>query len=173
MKTRRTFVAAGLGLFGVAALASVSAFADSMSHGHSKGPIKVESSFARASASAAVKSGAAYVTVTNTGDAPDRLIAVKGTAARSIQLHTHKMQDGAMVMTQIEGGVALATGETVTFKPGGNHIMMMGLTAPLVEGETVPLVLVFESAGEIAVDVPILGIGAMEHGSMNHSGHTE
>lgn len=164
MTTRRSFIAAGLGLCSLAAL-SGAAFADSH-----KG-IVVDSSFARASASPMVKTGAAYITVTNKGDMPDRLIAAKGTAAKRIELHTHKMVNGAMAMIEIEGGVPIAPDETISFKPGGDHIMFIGLNAPLVEGESVPLVLVFEKAGEIAIHVPIKNIaamGGMNHDAMNH-----
>lgn len=134
--------------------------------------IMVDSPFARASASPAVKSGAAYFTVKNHGEMADRLIAVEGDAAARIELHTHVMKDGAMHMTEIEGGVPLAPGESVAFEPGGNHVMMMGLTAPLTEGDTLHLTLVFEHAGKMDVDIPILGVGAMgdmKHG--DHSGH--
>ena len=167
MTTRRIFLAAGLGLTGLAVL-SAAAVADSMSHGKAMGPIVVEASFARASASPVAKSGAAYVTVTNKGGQADRLVGVKGDAARRIELHTHKMKDGKMTMTPIKGGVTIAPGETVAFAPGGRHIMLMGLHAPLVEGETLKLTLVFEKAGEIPVDIPILGVGAMGHDGMNH-----
>lgn len=140
---------------------------------HIDGPIKVEGAFARASASAAVKSGGAYLQITNTGETADRLVAAKGVAAKRIELHTHLMQDGVMKMIEIEGGVELAPGETATFKPGGNHIMLIGLAGPLVKGEALCLTLVFEQAGEVMVEFPILGVGAMgaEGGAMNHSGH--
>lgn len=134
------------------------------------GGIMVDAPFARASASPAVKSGAAYFTLHNHGEMADRLIAVEGDAAARIELHTHVMKDGAMQMLEIEGGVPVGPGESVAFEPGGNHVMMMGLAAPLKEGETLPLTLVFEHAGKVAVQVPILGVGAM--GGMSHGDHS-
>lgn len=135
------------------------------------GGIMVDAPFARASASPAVKSGAAYFTLQNHGEMADRLIAVEGDAAARIELHTHVMKDGAMQMTEIEGGVPVAPGESVAFEPGGNHVMMMGLAAPLKEGDTLPLTLVFEHAGKVEVAVPILGVGAM--GATKHGGHSD
>lgn len=169
MITRRHTLAA-IAAFG--GLTAVSATAAACGMPPMDGPIQIEAPFARASASAGVKSGGAYLQITNNGTAPDRLIAAKGDVAKRIELHTHLMQDGVMKMTEIEGGVELAPGESAIFKPGANHIMMMGLHAPLVKGETFCLTLVFEQAGEIMVDFPILGVGAMDagmgHGDMNH-----
>jgi periplasmic copper chaperone A len=132
------------------------------------GPIHVESSFARASASPAAKSGAAYVTITNTGKSSDRLIGVEGDAAGMIQIHMTEMTNGVMSMKEVEGGIEIPAGGTIQLEPGGNHVMLMGLKAPLVEGETLPLTLVFEKAGKVDVDVPVMAPGAMM-GEMDHS----
>ena len=175
MITRKTFlagsVAAVLSLVGVPALAG--------EHGSK---IMIEEPFARATASPAVKVAGAYMTLKNMGET-DRLIAAKNDAvAGNIELHTHEMNDGVMSMMEVEGGIVLPKGDTVTFKPGGLHIMMMGLKAPLKKGETLDLTLVFEKAGDVPVSFPILGPGAMsahgkagghsdDHGHGDHSGH--
>jgi copper(I)-binding protein len=167
----RMICAAMLILFGLGILAfNSSAHSDSCNC--SPTGVKIESSFARASASPAVKSGAAYLVISNHGDQDDRLIGASGDVAKRIELHTHKIQDGAMVMTEIEGGVVIEKGKSVTFQPGGDHIMFMGLSAPLVEGEEIPLTLIFEEAGEIMIHIPILGIGAMGDHSHSHGTHT-
>jgi copper(I)-binding protein len=155
-------------------LSAAVVFAHGSGHDHSHGPIKLEEAFSRASASPMVQVGAAYLKITNTGDADDRLIAAEGDAAERLELHTHLMEDGAMRMMEIDGGVPIPAGETVVFEPGAKHIMLIGLTDPLVEGETLTLDLVFENAGRMTLDIPILGVGAMEGGmdhSHDHSGH--
>ncbi len=167
MFVRRSILAT---LFALCLINTASAHSDG--HKHGDGPILIEAAFARASASAVVKSGAAYLKIHNTGDAADRLIAAEGDAAAMIQLHTHIMQDGVMTMTEIAGGVEIPADGAAEFAPGGNHIMLMGLKAPLVEGEVLPLTLVFVKAGRIPVEIPILTVGAMGadkgHGTMSH-----
>jgi hypothetical protein len=70
------------------------------------------------------------------------------------------MDGSIMRMRQLENGVALAPGATVELKPGGYHVMFMQLKAPLKKGERVPIVLVFEKAGRIPVDMQIEALGA-------------
>ena len=121
-------------------------------------PIAVESGWARASIS---KNGAAYAKLVNNGKIADRLIAVKSPAARRVQLHTHIMDGNIMKMRRVEGGIAIAPGKSVTMKPGGNHIMLMGLQKKLVAGEQFPLIFVLEKAGEIKAVIRIGKLGAM------------
>jgi copper(I)-binding protein len=84
--------------------------------------------------------------------------------------------DGVMKMREMENGIEIPAGETVALKPGGLHIMFMGLTRSFEEGTTVPVVLTFEKAGDVAVDLSVAKMGAkspagggMDHGKMNHS----
>jgi copper(I)-binding protein len=74
-----------------------------------------------------------------------------------------------MQMTEIEGGIALAAGETHMMQRGGDHVMLMGLNGPLVQGETVEVTLVFENAGEIVIEIPVDNERKGTHGSMGHS----
>jgi copper(I)-binding protein len=129
-----------------------------MPHQINMAPIAVESGWARASIS---KNGAAYAKLVNNGKIADRLIAVKSPAARRVQLHTHIMDGNIMKMRRVEGGIAIAPGKSVTMKPGGNHIMLMGLQKKLVAGEQFPLIFVLEKAGEIKAMIRIGKLGAM------------
>ena len=83
------------------------------------------------------------------------LVAVRGGAARTIELHEHIHEGDVMRMRRVEGGVAIAAGETKAFTPGGHHIMLIGLTAPLKEGGRFPLTLEFEGADEVPVEVAV------------------
>jgi hypothetical protein len=114
--------------------------------------LMVQDAYAR-SASPASKTGAAFMQIMNHG-ADDRLIAVASPAAKMVQLHTH-VQDanGVMSMVHVEEGFALPAGETLMLERGGKHVMLMGLTAPLEQGGTVPITLTFEKAGDMTVDV--------------------
>lgn len=92
----------------------------------------------------------------NRSDQDDTLIEVRSDVAKRIELHTHiDNGDGIMKMTQIEGGIAVPAGGMHMLERGGDHVMLMGLTRSLVQGETVNLTLVFEEAGEVKIEVPV------------------
>lgn len=131
--------------------------------------IAVEAPFARASAGP-VRNGAAFLTLRNGSGEDDRLVAARAPVADRVELHTHLHENGVMRMRQVEA-IEVPAGGTAMLKPGGDHVMLMGLKAPLQEGESFPLTLVFEKAGEITVDVTIGGVGAMQgHGGSRHNG---
>lgn len=114
-------------------------------------------------------SGGGYLSITNTGDTPDRLIAVRADYPH-VSLHTTEMMDGVAKMMEVDG-VEIAPGETVKLQPGGLHVMFMGLKGkPFVNGGKIPAVLVFEKAGEIDVtfNVESRGADGMDHGKMDH-----
>ncbi len=134
---------------------------------HHAGPITVEDAWARASASTA-QAGAAYLVLSTHADQPDLLVAGSTPVAERVELHTHLMEDGVMRMREVEA-IEVAPGTPTVLEPGGLHVMLMGLTTPLVEGEAFPLTLVFETAGEITVDVTVQSIMATEHDG--HHGH--
>ncbi|MCW5723132.1 MAG: copper chaperone PCu(A)C, partial [Devosia sp.] len=85
----------------------------------------------------------------------DRLIAASAPIAKETQIHEMAMEGDVMKMRQLADGIVLPPGETVTLKPGGLHIMFMGLNTSLVEGEIVPVTLTFENAGTITIDMAI------------------
>ena len=117
--------------------------------------IMVMDPYARA-ASPSAKAGAAFMTLHNTGDADDRLIAVRADISKRVELHTHIEQgDGVVRMTEIEGGIALPAGAMHSLKRGSDHVMFMGLHGPLEQGADVTVTLVFEQAGEVVVTIPV------------------
>ncbi len=134
-----------------------------------QGDLTIHKPWARASIGQA-QAGAAYLTVMNTGSLPDRLVAAEGDVANRVELHTHMMQDGVMKMRQVKA-IEVAPGEPAVLKPGGLHVMLMGLKAPLVKGESFPLTLVFEKAGRVEIEVPIGEATAMEHKMDHGKGH--
>lgn len=133
-------------------------------HSFKAGDLVIGHPWARA---AAPPNGAAYLTITNQGQTPDRLVRVSSPAAEMSQLHVHLVEDGIMKMRPIDG-IDIEPGAPVELKPGGLHIMLMGLKAPLTAGMKFPLTLSFEKAGDVTVEVWVETAGAMESG---HDGH--
>ncbi|MCZ0813248.1 MAG: copper chaperone PCu(A)C [Pseudomonadota bacterium] len=117
--------------------------------------ITVNDPYARSSAMMAT-SGAAFMTITNNSGTDDRLIAAASPVSAKVELHTHKEdENGVMRMIHVEEGMPIAAGETLMLERGGNHVMFMGIETPFEQGAAIPLTLTFESAGEIAVEVPV------------------
>ena len=127
--------------------------------------VMVMNAFARASATPVAKSGAAYVTIMNHGVEADRLLSLSSPAARLAELHVTKM-DGDVMKMEAAGIIDLPPNGTVEMKPGGLHVMLVGLNAPLKEGESVDLVLHFEKAGDVTVSVPV---GTAAAGGHDHT----
>jgi copper(I)-binding protein len=118
------------------------------------------------------KIGGGYLTVTNNGSAPDRLVAATTNVADRVEIHEMAMNNGVMTMRQIPGGIPVPPGQTVAFAPGGYHLMLMGLKTPLKEGDRVKATLTFEKAGPIEVTINVEGIGAQHPAPADdHSKH--
>ena len=125
------------------------------------GDLVVESPWARESVT---RTGVAYFTVRNGGDQDDRLIVVSSEVAEQAELHASVMQDGVMRMRAVDAVEVPAHGEAV-LAPGGLHVMLVGLKAPLEEGGSFALTLTFEKAGEVEVMTAIEDIA---HGGAAH-----
>lgn len=98
---------------------------------------------------------AAYMRIQNLGSDTDRLLSGSSPRAARIEIHETTMTDeGVMKMRPIEGGVVVPAGESVLLKPGGAHVMVMGLDGGLPKGQTLPLTLEFEKAGTVELAVP-------------------
>ena len=124
----------------------------------------IKDSYVRSSTPSA-KTGAAFMTLVNHGDTDDRLIAVRSDIAKRVELHTHTEDaNGVMKMTEIEAGIPLPAGEMHRMKRGGDHVMFMGLSAPLVQGEEITVTLTFEQAGEVQVTIPVNHTRRPRHG---------
>lgn len=97
----------------------------------------------------------AYVTIRNTGTEPDRLVSASCECAASTELHSMSTKDGVMEMAEMKNGFVIAPGETLVLKPGGNHIMLMGLKVRPQDGSKVDVKLTFEKAGDIVLAMPV------------------
>ena len=123
------------------------------------GAIKIAQPWARATPGGA-KVGAGYMTITNSGTQPDRLIGGTLPQAGEVQVHEMKMANGTMEMRDVAGGLEIGAGQTVELKPGGYHMMFMNLHDPLKQGETIKGQLRFEKAGTVDVEYHVEAVGA-------------
>jgi periplasmic copper chaperone A len=98
--------------------------------------------------------GVAYLVITNRGHKPDTLIAARSPAAARVEFHRTTFEDG-MAKMRAERSVTVAPGSTVRAEPGGLHLMLIDLKAPLIAGTEVPLVLSFEGAGDVTVTLKV------------------
>jgi copper(I)-binding protein len=135
--------------------------------GQGQGPVRIDGVWARATPPGG-KVGGAFVTLLNTGDAPDRLVSASSAVAGRVELHTHIKDGDVMRMREVEGGIPLPPGEIVRLQPGGLHIMLLGLNQGLTAGSHFPLTLAFEKAGSVQVEVLVETMGSMGPGG--HAG---
>ncbi|WP_406720259.1 copper chaperone PCu(A)C [Thioclava litoralis] len=115
------------------------------------------------------KSGAAFMTIENQSDTADQLVAAHSDIADRTELHTHKeAADGMMQMLAVPEGFAIPAQGTHALARGGDHIMFMGLKAPLKEGDHVQVVLDFKNADPVTVDMKVtMGEAGMDHSAMH------
>lgn len=113
---------------------------------------EIESPWVRPTAPGA-KVGGAFMTLIGSAQA-DRMVGASSPAAAVVELHTHLMEGGVAKMRAVPA-IDLPAGGRVELKPGGMHLMLINLKAPLKAGETIPLTLRFEKAGAIEVKVPV------------------
>ncbi|MEP4377846.1 MAG: copper chaperone PCu(A)C [Alphaproteobacteria bacterium] len=107
------------------------------------------------------KVGAVFMTIKTKGNNTDRLIGARSPDAETVQIHNHTMVDGVMRMRPVDGVTIPAEGEAV-LEPGGFHIMLIGLKAPLFEETVIPLTLEFENAGKVEIEAVIEAAGARQ-----------
>ena len=144
----------------VASLSAVPAQADQY------GSLNISGVWSRASAGMA-KAGAAFMMIHNEGKTDDRIVSASTTVAAKTELHTHLNENGVMKMRQVPQ-IDVPAGGNVALKPGGFHVMLMGLKAPLKIGTSFPLTLKFANAGDVTLTVEVKAPGAMGMG-MDHS----
>ncbi len=130
--------------------------------GASQNGIKVEDAWVRAVSVMSTQNqgqmggsmSAAYMRISNSGDNPDRLLKVSSDAATNVEMHISEMKDGVMTMHPVES-IEVPARALVELKPGGLHIMLIGVTRDLAPGEKVKLSLEFEEAGEIQIEAEV------------------
>jgi copper(I)-binding protein len=122
------------------------------------GDLVISNPWSRATPKGA-KVGAGYLVIENRGKIPDRLLGGSVEAAASFEIHEVVVEDGVMRMRELKD-VELPPGASVEAKPGGRHIMFVGLLHPLAAGEKARGALQFEHAGRVEVEFEVIGMGA-------------
>jgi periplasmic copper chaperone A len=133
------------------------------------GDLVIEAPWVRATPGGAKVAGG-YVKVTNTGKEPDRLIGGSLPNSTDVEVHEMAMADNVMKMRRLPDGLEIKPGRSVELKPGGYHLMFMGLSAGLKAGQQVKGTLVFQKAGTVEVEFRVAPIGAQSGGGghMHH-----
>lgn len=144
-------------------LAGIVAAVPAIAHEFKVGAIRIVHPWARATPPGAM-AGGGFLKLENSGVA-DRLVSASAGVSEAVELHTMSMEGDVMKMKKLDNGIELPAGKTTELKPGGLHIMFIGLKAPLKQGEKFPLKLKFEKAGEVSVEV---AVDAMTAGGSKH-----
>lgn len=116
--------------------------------------VTVENPFARPSPSEG-GNGGAFMTIVNARGTADRLVSGQSSAAKTVELHETTEEGGVMKMRPVPGGFEIPANGRLELKPGGKHVMLIGLTAPLVAGQTIEITLNFEKSGAMKFEVPV------------------
>lgn len=151
--------------FILAAVLALWSAAPAQSEDFTIGSLKISAPWARATPKGA-SIGGGYVKIANSGAAPDRLIGGTTDIARGFEIHEMKMEGGVMKMRPVASGVEIKPGQTVEFSPGGYHLMFVGLTKQLMQGEHFKATLIFAKAGKVDVDFTVAGVGAKSGDAM-------
>ena len=147
-----TLLAAGL-------IASTAAFAGDADQ------VSVQDPYVRLAPPNAPATGA-FMVIRNAGDKDVKVVKADNPVSRVTELHTHLNEGGVMKMRPVPAIDVKAKGEAV-LKPGGLHVMLIDLKAPMMEGDTVPLTLTFDDGSTKKVDAkvvkPTAAPAPMEH----------
>ena len=103
-----------------------------------------------------------YLTILNEGTEPDVLVGGYTSLAENVEIHEMNLTDGVMKMRPLKNGLPILPNKKVELKPGGLHLMLTNLSKPLTKGETIPVTLIFENAGEITINLDVAQVGAKE-----------
>ncbi len=125
---------------------------------HAEGTLMVENAWSRAALEG--RTGVVYFSVMAMGGA-DQLMSATTPVAERAELHK-SMESGGMSQMRPVDAVPVPAGGTVTFAPGGLHVMLIGLKKPLQEGDSFPLTLHFEKAGAVETTVKVGKAGEMD-----------
>lgn len=138
-------------VFILAAIILTSCGAQSVAPAATLGPISIADPWVRGT----TVSAAGYMTLTNAGSMPDRLLAIVSDSASTSELHTTTEANGIVQMRPAVDGIEIPAGGRAELQPGGAHVMLLDLKYALKAGDYISLTLRFEHAGEITLEAPV------------------
>jgi periplasmic copper chaperone A len=118
-----------------------------------KGDIQVRHPWSRATPPGA-KVAVGYMEIRNTGKQPDRLLSASTAVARRVEMHITERDGDVMKMRQVKA-FEIPARERYALRPGGSHLMLVDIVRPLTKGERFTMMLRFERAGELEVDLEV------------------
>ncbi|MDX2307639.1 MAG: copper chaperone PCu(A)C [Hyphomicrobium sp.] len=149
-----------------AALVAGAAITGVAAHEYAATDIEVRHPWARATPGG-TSVGAAFLEIASKSKSDDKLIGANSPIAGKVEIHAHEHADGVMRMRKVDG-LDVPAGASVVLKPAGYHVMLFDLKKPLVEGELLPLTLVFEKSGAVTIDATIEPVGARGPHGLDH-----
>jgi periplasmic copper chaperone A len=149
-----------------ASLAAVLA-APAVSADYKAGALNIQNPWARPAAAGG--SAAGYLVINNHGGA-DVLTAVETPVAKA-SLHQSSVTGGMATMRSMDQGLPVPAGQTVALRPGGDHIMLAGLTRPLAAGQKIPATLVFQRAGRVKIEISVETAAPTAQNGANNNQH--
>ncbi len=129
--------------------------------------IEISQAWSRATPSSAPVA-VGFLALTNRGAEADRLLGGSSDVASRVEVHEMSMDGGVMKMRELSDGLEVKPGETRELKPGGYHLMLMGLKRPLKEGDHFNIRLDFAKSGAKDVEFTVGGIGAAAPAEHHH-----
>ncbi|MBL8536639.1 MAG: copper chaperone PCu(A)C [Hyphomonadaceae bacterium] len=152
-----------LAFIALAAACNAQAPAPAAHQDQASGAIDVQGPWARVSPNGATVA-AGYMTISNGTTSDDRLVSASSPRAARVEIHEMTMDGAVMQMRAVEGGLPITAGQSVALEPGGMHLMFMDITAPFVEGESIPVTLTFETSGVVEIALPVrTGVDVENH----------
>ena len=137
--------------------------APAFAHDYKAGDLQIEHPYTRASPG---RTGGVFLKIANKGKTADRLVSAAASVAGTVELHT-TVKDGEVMRMRPVAAIDIPAGGGAKLQPGGLHVLLIGLTKPLKEGESFPLTLTFEKAGKVEVKVEVQKAGS-SGGGHNH-----
>lgn len=145
-------------IFGSLVVGGPSAYA-----GSAADDVTIHDAYVRATPPGAPAS-AAFMVLENSAGVGHQLVAVRSGLGKKVELHNHLMEEGMMKMRRVMK-IDLPAGERITLKPGGLHVMFMGLNQRPEVGEWVELTLIFGDGSQITIEIPVrMAKGEKKHG---------
>ena len=138
-----------------------------LANDYSAGSLTIGHPWSRATPPMARVAGG-YLTITNTGAEPDRLVGASSPSAKKVEFHESNTEGGIARMRPLTDGIVIDPGATVALQPGGMHVMFIEPAQPLKVGESFPATLRFEGAGEVQVEFMVQPLGS---GQTPHKDH--
>jgi copper(I)-binding protein len=127
-------------------------------HNHEKGEIQIRHPWSRATPPGA-KVGVAYMEIRNSGERPDRLLAISTGLAQRVEMHVTEREGEVMKMRQVKS-FEIPARASYALRPGGSHLMLVARAQPLKKGERFTMTLRFERAGEMPIELEVQEAGS-------------